>query len=121
MDVDLKIKAEVKRYMQEHGITQRQLADKLGIKQPSVAAALGKTAAVNQGFIAQLDALGLELAVKTKDDEAEPMDAETKAWLEADLAPPLEPDAHGELDPMTVGRPVRYEAGRGLLVLESGE
>jgi hypothetical protein len=43
----------------------------------------------------------------------EPMDAETRAWLEADLAPPLEPYDFGGEDPETLGEPLRYEAGRG--------
>lgn len=66
MDVDEKVKREVKAYMRAQGVTQNQLAEKLGIKQPSVAAVLGKTAAVNQGFAEVLDVLNLELIVVPK-------------------------------------------------------
>lgn len=66
MDVDGAIKNQVKAYMRRAGITQKELADRLNIKQPSVAAALGKTTAVNQGFVGILDALGLELAVRPR-------------------------------------------------------
>lgn len=66
MDVDAKVKAEVKARMRELKITQAELAERLGIKQPSVAAVLSKTAAVNQGFADVLNALDLELYVKPK-------------------------------------------------------
>ena len=36
----------------------------------------------------------------------EEMDLETRAWHEADLAPPLEPYDWGDLDPNTLGRAV---------------
>ena len=66
MDVDEKVKREVKVFMRARGVTQSQLAEKLNIKQPSVAAVLGKTAAINQGFAEVLEALDLELVVRTK-------------------------------------------------------
>ncbi len=37
-----------------------------------------------------LDELGLELSVKPKPYEPEPLDDESRAWLDADLAAPLE-------------------------------
>jgi predicted XRE-type DNA-binding protein len=66
MSVDDSIKSQVKAHMRRGGTTQKELADKLGIRQPSVAAALGKTTAINQGFAEILDALGLELTVQPK-------------------------------------------------------
>jgi predicted XRE-type DNA-binding protein len=66
MSVDDSIKSQVKAHMRRGGTTQKELADKLGIRQPSVAAALGKTTAINQGFAEILDALGLELVVRPK-------------------------------------------------------
>ncbi len=66
MSVDDSIKSQVKAHMRRGGTTQKELADKLGIRQPSVAAALGKTTAINQGFAEILDALGLELVVQLK-------------------------------------------------------
>ncbi len=61
--------------MRRGGTTQKELADKLGIRQPSVAAALGKTTAINQGFAEILDALGLELVVQPKTTKAEDVPA----------------------------------------------
>ncbi len=40
------------------------------------------------------------------EEPVEEMDAEAKAWLQADLAPPLEPYDWGDIDPSTLGRPV---------------
>jgi transcriptional regulator with XRE-family HTH domain len=113
MDTDAKIRAEIDRVMHEKRMTQAQLARKLGVKPQSVYPVLrGARGKQPQSLLDILDALDLELTVKPK--ELEPMDAETRAWLEADLAPPLEPDAHGELEPDELGgEPLRYEPGRG--------
>lgn len=49
-------------------------------------------------------------------DEA--MDADTQAWLESDLSHlgEFEPYDWGDTDPESLGNPVRYEPGRGLVV-----
>lgn len=53
--------------MAERDITQQALADTLGIKQPSVAAIVsGDRGKIPQSLIAVLDALGLELTVRSK-------------------------------------------------------
>lgn len=49
--------------------------------------------------------------------EEQEMDAETRAWMEADLAPPLEPYEWGPEGPPK-GNPVRYVAGQGWMVYE---
>lgn len=51
--------------------------------------------------------------------EPGPMDDESKAWLEADLAPPLEPYDWGDVDPETLpGGQVEYVPGKGLMIVE---
>ena len=50
-------------------------------------------------------------------DPVPQMDAETRAWMEADLAPPLEPYEWGPEGPPK-GNPVRYVAGQGWMVYE---
>lgn len=66
MSVDESVKHQVKRFLEDSGVTQQDLAERLGVKQPSVAAVLGKTRAVNKGFESLLDELGLELLVKSR-------------------------------------------------------
>ena len=46
------------------------------------------------------------LEVIEKPESFEEMDLETRAWHDADLAPPLEPYDWGDLDPNTLGRAV---------------
>ena len=43
-----------------------------------------------------------------------------RLWHEAELHPALEPDAHGLLDPETLGEPLRFEPGRGWVGREDG-
>jgi hypothetical protein len=54
--------------------------------------------------------------------EPDPFDQETKAWLESDLSRlgEYEPYDWGDEDPKTLGSPVEYVPGKGLLVLEKG-
>lgn len=46
-------------------------------------------------------------------DPVPQMDAETRAWMDAELAPPLEPYDWGDVDPETVGEPLRYDPTTG--------
>lgn len=46
-------------------------------------------------------------------DECE-MDEETRAWLDAELTPPLEPYDWGGEDPLAYGQRVEYVPGEGL-------
>ncbi len=43
------------------------------------------------------------------------LDAETQAWLDADLTPELPPYDWGDMDPMTAGEPVWYVPGVGFV------
>lgn len=53
--------------MGEQKLTQKELADKLGIKQPSVADVIGgRRGRVPQSLIDILEALGLELTARKK-------------------------------------------------------
>ena len=53
--------------MAEQGVTQAELAERLGVKQPSVAQVLSPNAAkIPQSLIDVLNELGLELVVKPK-------------------------------------------------------
>ena len=53
--------------MSEQGLTQQALAERLGIKQPSVAAVIsGARGTIPQSLIDVLDALNLELYVREK-------------------------------------------------------
>ena len=46
-------------------------------------------------------------------------DVETKAWMDAELAPPLEPYDRGKVDPETLGEgSLEYVAGEGFVVVE---
>lgn len=55
----------------------------------------------------------LDTLFEVVEPEAAPIDVETRMWLEADLAPPLEPYDWGEADPEMIGEPLRYEPGKG--------
>lgn len=53
-------------------------------------------------------------------DECE-MDEETRAWLDAELTPPLEPYDWGGEDPLAYGQRVEYVPGEGLYVIDDEE
>jgi hypothetical protein len=46
------------------------------------------------------------------------LEAESREWLDADLAPPLEPYEWGDLNPLALGNPVRFQPGEGLVIEE---
>lgn len=53
------------------------------------------------------------------DPEPHAEDEETQAWLDAPLAPPLEPYDWGDVDPKTLGQgQVRYVQGRGWTITD---
>ena len=45
------------------------------------------------------------------------LDQEMQAWQSADLAPSLLPYDWGDVDPMTLGKPVKFVPGTGLVVV----
>lgn len=52
----------------------------------------------------------------------EALDAETRAWMDAELAPPLEPYEWGDVDPEALGQGrVEYVPGEGWVVTEQAE
>jgi hypothetical protein len=73
--------------------------------------------------LGSLDDARLENLLEQLEHEATTdIDAESRVWLDADLAPPLEPYDWGDIDPMTLtsGR-VEYVPGEGLMILDSSE
>ncbi len=52
------------------------------------------------------------------DPERQEMDDETRVWLDAELAPPLEPYDWGDADPEALGKgSLEYVAGEGFVVV----
>ncbi len=54
-----------------------------------------------------------DLLTFVPDPKPEPMDEETRAWLDAALTPEVEPFDWGETDPEAIGEEVSYEPGKG--------
>jgi hypothetical protein len=46
----------------------------------------------------------------------EPLDAESEAWLSADLAAPFEGYEWGDTDPGSLGKAIDYKPGVGIVV-----
>jgi transcriptional regulator with XRE-family HTH domain len=75
---DKTIREALKRTMREKGLTQAALAERLGIKQPSVADILtGRRGRQPESLLNLLDAVGLELTIREKaaekgDDSTDP-------------------------------------------------
>lgn len=46
-----------------------------------------------------------------------PVNDETRGWLEASIEPPMEPYDWGDVDPTTLGRPIRWMAD-GQMIIE---
>ena len=96
---------KLKGYLDRHGITPYKLWKESGLSRPTVyAMAKPETGAA-------LESLNAVIATLTRltgqpvtpndlleviEEPLEEMDSETKAWLQADLAPPLEPYDWGE-------------------------
>jgi len=72
MDVNAKIRVQIREEMNRQGITQAELARRLGIKPPSLAQVLsGKRGTMPESLMDVLEALGLELvAVPTGEGKA---------------------------------------------------
>lgn len=64
---DERIRAKMRQVMAEKNLTQVELAKRLGVKQPSIAAILsGKRGTIPQSLLDLLDALDLELNAQPK-------------------------------------------------------
>ncbi|WP_019587573.1 helix-turn-helix domain-containing protein [Deinococcus apachensis] len=62
MDVNARIRVQIREEMNRQGVTQAELARRLGIKPPSLAQVLsGKRGTMPDSLMDVLDALGLEL------------------------------------------------------------
>lgn len=80
MDANLRIREAMKAALQRRGLTQAQLASRLGIKQPSVTQLLSGTyGKVPQSLLHALDELGLELQVVEVAQAETPAQAQAKA------------------------------------------
>jgi hypothetical protein len=49
------------------------------------------------------------------------LDDETRAWLDADLTPPLDPYDWGGIDPETVGKPIEWDEAAGAFIVVGGK
>jgi len=66
-ETDQTIRQAIREAMLSQGLTQAELAQKLGVKQPSVAQLIsGKYGAVPASLLNALDALGLEIVIQPK-------------------------------------------------------
>ncbi|SMB89244.1 XRE family transcriptional regulator [Deinococcus hopiensis] len=64
---DHEIRAAIRKAIQAQKVTQNELAQRLGVKQPSVADLLsGRRGRVPQSLVDLLEVLGLELMVQPK-------------------------------------------------------
>ncbi len=67
MKTDEQVRLAMREAMNEKGLTQQDLADMLGVKQPSVAQLIsGKYGAIPQSLLNALEVLDLELVVQAK-------------------------------------------------------
>ncbi len=67
MTTDARIREAIRQAMSEQGMTQQAVADRLGVKQPSVGAVVsGRRGAIPQSLLDILDVLSLELYVRPK-------------------------------------------------------
>lgn len=124
------IKWKLKDYLDAHDLTPYKLAQVSGLAKNTVySMARGeaegnlKTLETVIKTLREITGEQVELGdvIEVIDDEPvteQALDAESHLWLEADLAPPLEPYEWGETDPNTLGKPVRYVAGEGVVVIE---
>jgi hypothetical protein len=119
-------------YLDTHGLTRYQLMQELGDGKGRVAYKWKElperldTEALERVMSALEKLTGREVAISDLLDfesRPEPLDEESKAWLESDLSQlgEYEPYDWGDEDPETLGSPVEYVPGKGLLVLEEGK
>lgn len=118
-------------YLEERGITPYRLAKAIGnesragtiyrlarrgkepsrVDLPTLATVVEGLNAITGETVSFDDVL--EYEPSPEDSEAE---AESRAWLEAELTDSLPPYDWGDVDPQTVGRSVQYMPNVGLLV-----
>lgn len=118
---------KLKSYLDAHDITAYRLAQTADLSATTVyALARGKHERISLevldkvlGSLEKLSGKPVTLDdVLERQPDPEPTDAETKAWLEADLDPDLEAYDWGA-DGLPEGEPVRYVEGQGWVVGET--
>lgn len=111
MDANLRIREAMKAAVSRRGLTHAQLANRLGIKQPSVTQLLnGSYGKVPKSLLEALDALGLELQVVESGTAERPEETQAKAEAMALLSMnPWGKKPKGLDDPITVDGPLFEE------------
>ena len=111
---------KVNALVHEQGRSYAWLAKQAGISYVQLNRILnGSSGGSVSVWLKIFDALGLELTVEEKPPA---MDAETSAWHDADLSRLGEfPYDWGDTDPETLGTPVTYVPGEGLMVIAGAD
>ncbi|MBF6594554.1 MAG: helix-turn-helix transcriptional regulator [Thermaceae bacterium] len=120
----LEVKVKLRDYLSSHNLSAYKLAKAVegvgadsiyaysaGRKKPSLEA-LGQIAAALSSLTGQKVEPGELLEFVS----TPVMDEETRAWMDAGLAPALEPYDWGNTNPNRIGKPVKYVPGVGLVV-----
>ena len=119
------IKWKLKAYLDAHGLKPYDLVQRTSLAANTVyGMARGESKSVRldtlETVVKVLRELTLEpvslgdvVEIANEPDFDEALDEESRIWLEADLAPPLEPYDWGDVDPSTLGEPLRYVEGQG--------
>lgn len=111
MDANLRIREAMKAAVRRRGLTHAQLANRLGIKQPSVTQLLnGSYGKVPQSLLEALDALGLEIQVVESGSAERPEETQAKAEAMALLSMnPWGKKPQGLAEPVTFEGPAFEE------------
>lgn len=119
------VRWRLKEYLEENDVSAYALTKVSELSPNAIyTIARGETNQVRLDTLAELLAglrklTGREVsleAVLEFDPGPPPLDAEDQLWLDAHLAAPMEPYDWGDEDPTTLGKPIRYEAGVGIVV-----
>lgn len=74
-----------------------------------------------KGFGPQQLAEVIKFAEYTRAKAERMVDEETQAWMDADLAPPLEPYDWGGVDPLSLGKPIEWDEAECAFVVLGGK
>ena len=114
----IQVQWKLKPYLEQNSISAHKLAIEAGISPPNLYTLIRGEGAKNVsretlakliGALRRLTGQPIspnDLLEVIEEPEFEEMDLETRAWHDADLAPPLEPYDWGDLNPNTLGRAV---------------